>query len=143
MRLLLFCSLALTAHDLGVTGVQVRIDGGQTFVRIQSHIDQLQGRDPATELPKRLRLRLDGAYFEAQGKVTPPQVGTGIVAWEGSRSGVPQSIVIDAPLFPEDAMDRTLVTLMRNGVPAGEAILGATSNPVVLGEEGSAALRRF
>ena len=50
---------------------------------------------------------------------------------------------MDAPLFPEDDADRTLVTLLRDGKPAGEAILGATSKPVSLGESGSSALRRF
>lgn len=142
MRLLLFLSVGLFAHDLGVTGVQLRIADGKTYVRVQAHAQQLQGRDVATELPKRLRLRLDGELFTAAGKAVPETTG-GIVAWEASRDGVPASIIMDAPLFPEDEADRTLVTLLRDGKPAGEAILGATSRPVVLGESGSSALRRF
>ncbi|MBL8238615.1 MAG: HupE/UreJ family protein [Bryobacterales bacterium] len=140
--LFLLLPLGLAAHDLGVTGVQVRIADGRTHVRVQSHMLQLQGREASTELPKRLRLRLDGEYFAATGQVVPA-MENGIVAWEASREGVPGSIIIDAPLFPEDDADRTLVTLLRDGKPAGEAILGATSQPVVLGENGSSALRRF
>ena len=142
MRFFLLCGLILSAHDLGVTGVQIRIADGRTHVRVQAHELQLQGRDAAAELSKRLRLRMDGAYFSAAGQVlaaTP----NGVVAWEASRDGVPGSIVIDAPLFPEDEADRTLVTLMRDGKPAGEAVMSATSTPVVLGENGSSALRRF
>lgn len=140
--LLLLSGLTLWGHDLGVTGVQLRIEGGKTQVRVQAHLLQLQGRDPAVELPKRLRLRLDGEYFEGPGQLVP--AGTdGIVAWQATRPGEPQSIIIDAPLFPEDEADRTLVTVMRDGNPVGEAILGATSTPVVLGESGSTALRRF
>ena len=142
MRLLILFGLALAAHDLGVTGVQLRIADGRTYVRVQAHVNQLQGRDAGTELAKRLRLRFDGSYFEAQGKVLPA-AENGIVAWEASRDGVPASIIVDAPLFPEDEADKTLVTLLRDGVAAGEAILTATSTPVVLGENGSSALRRF
>jgi hypothetical protein len=142
MRFLLLFALTVSAHDLGVTGVQVRIADGKTHVRVQAHEAQLHGRDPATELPKRLRLRLDGAYFEGPGTVAPA-TPNGIVAWEGTREGVPGSIIIDAPLFPEDAADRTLVTVLGDGKPVGEAVLGATSSPVVLGENGSSALRRF
>jgi hypothetical protein len=143
MRWLLWlASVALSAHDLGVTGVQIRIGEGKTVVRVQAHALQLQGRDAAVELPKRLRLRLDGELFSAPGKLVP-ETANGIVAWEGERAGVPDGIVIDAPLFPEDEADRTLVTLLRDGKPAGEAILGATSKPVSLGESGSSALRRF
>ena len=142
MRLLVLFGLTLSAHDLGVTGVQLRIADGRTHVRVQAHVNQLQGRDAGTELAKRLRLRFDGSYFEAQGKVLPA-TENGIVAWEASRDGVPASIIVDAPLFPEDEADKTLVTLLRDGVAAGEAILTATSTPVVLGENGSSALRRF
>ncbi len=143
MKLLFFLAgLALSAHDLGVTGVQIRVEGGRTHVRVQAHEMQLQGRDAATELPKRLRLRLDGEYFAGTGTLAAA-TGNGVVAWEASRNGAPEAIVIDAPLFPEDEADRTLVTLMRDGKPAGEAILGATSAPVTLGEKGTGALRRF
>jgi hypothetical protein len=142
MRLLFLCALTLSAHDLGVSGVQIRIAEGRTHVRVQAHEGQLEGRSPATELPRRLRLRLDGAYFEGPGTASPP-TPNGIVAWEGVREGVATSIIIDAPLFPEDAADRTLVTVLRDGKPAGEAVVGATSAPVVLGEDGSSALRRF
>ncbi|MFN0103726.1 MAG: HupE/UreJ family protein [Bryobacteraceae bacterium] len=137
--LLVLAGLSLVAHDLGVTGVQVRIEGGRTHVRVQAHALQLQ---TGPDLAKRLRLRLDGELFSEAGKVVPA-TENGIVAWEASRDGVPGSIVMDAPLFPEDEADRTLVTLMRDGVPAGEAILAATSAPVVLGEKGSSALLRF
>lgn len=140
--LLLLCGVALSAHDLGVTGVQIRIADGKTYVRVQAHEQQLQGRPAQTELPKRLRLRLDGEYFSAEGAAVPATTA-GIVAWEGARTGVPGSIIIDAPLFPEDESDRTLVTVLRDGKPAGEAILSATSKPVVLGENGTGALRRF
>jgi hypothetical protein len=144
MRFLLLLLMVLTAsaHDLGVTGVQLRIDGKQMHIRVQAHAMQLQGRDPATELPKRLRLRLDGELFAGDGKVVPADTN-GIVAWEATRAGAPDSIILDAPLFPEDEADRTLVTLLRDGVPAGEAVLSATSQPVVIGENGSSALRRF
>jgi len=97
MRLLILLGLTLAAHDLGVTGVQLRIAGGRTHVRVQAHVDQLQGRDAGTELVKRLRLRLDGSYFDAPGKVVPA-TEIGIVAWEASRDGVPASIIVDAPL---------------------------------------------
>jgi len=143
MKLLLgLLGLTLAAHDLGVTAVQVRIADGRTHVRVQTHITQLQGREPETDLPKRLRLRLDGEYYAAPGKVVPV-TETGIIAWESSRAGMPESVMMDAPLFPEDEADRTLVTLLRNGKPAGEAILSATSPPVSVGETGSGAFRRF
>lgn len=135
-------ALSLSAHDLGVSAVQVRIADGRTHVRAQAHVMQLQGPDPGAALARRLRLRLDGEYFTGpNGKVLGPE--NGIIAWEAWREGEAGSVVMDAPLFPEDEADRTLVTLMRNGEPAGEAILGATSTPVVVGERGSSALRRF
>jgi hypothetical protein len=143
MRFLLLCGLALSAHDLGVTGILLRVADGKTHVRVEAHLNSFRGRDAGTELAKRLRVRLDGELFvPANGRIVPfPE--NGIVAWEASRDGVPKSIVIDAPLFPEDESDKTLVTLMRDGVPVGEAILSATSPPVALQETGSSALRRF
>lgn len=141
--LLLLTGSALGAHDLGVSAVDVRVAEGRTVVRVQAHALQLQGADPGPALAKRVRLRLDGEYFDAAGGKLLPAGQSGIVAWEASRAGTPGSVIIDAPLFPEDEADRTLVTFMRDGVPAGEAVLGATSAPVVLGETGSNALRRF
>jgi len=142
IRGLLLLAVEAAAHDLGVTGVQLRIEGGQMRVRVQTHGQQLQGKDPATELPRRLRLRVDGELFAGAGRVVAEDAG-GIVAWEAVRAGVPQSIVVEQALFAEDPADRTVVTLLREGEPAGEAVLGAGSSPVVLGETGSAALRRF
>ncbi|MBI2686586.1 MAG: HupE/UreJ family protein [Acidobacteria bacterium] len=143
MRWLLLVAASLSAHDLGVTGVQLRIDAGRTYVHVQTHMMQLQGKDPAKELPSRLRLRLDGELFTATNGKVVPAMEDGIVSWDASRDGVPGSIMMDAPLFPEDESDRTLVTLLRDGKPAGEAILSATSRPVSIGESGSSALRRF
>jgi len=143
MRLLWLCSLALSAHDLGVTGMLLRVAGGKTHVRVEAHLKNFRGQDPATELAKRLRVRLDGELFvPSNGKIVAHEEN-GIVAWEASRDGVPQSITIDAPLFPEDETDKTLVTLMRDNNPVGEAILSATSPPVTLEESSSSALRRF
>ena len=71
MRLLFFLNFGLFAHDLGVTDVQLRIADGKTHVRVQAHALQLQGQDPGTELPKRLRLRLDGELFVGAGHVVP------------------------------------------------------------------------
>jgi hypothetical protein len=143
MKLLILCSLALSAHDLGVTGILLQIAHGKTNVRVEAHQSSFHGNDPAIEIPKRLRVRLDGEIFvPANGKLIPfPE--NGIIAWEASHDGVPKSITIDAPLFPEDENDKTLATLMRDGAPVGEAILSATSPPVALEETGSSALRRF
>ena len=125
MRLLVLFGLTLSAHDLGVTGVQLRIADGRTHVRVQAHVNQLQGKDAGTELAKRLRLRLDGSYFETQGKVLPA-TEIGIVAWEASRDGVPASIIVDAPLFPEDEA-AIAAYLNANRLDAGRTQVPATA----------------
>ncbi len=146
MRTLFLLGLAAStmwAHDLGVSGIQVRIEGGRTHVRVQAHLMQLQGAPVTPGLEKRLRLRLDGEYFPVEKGALHPATETGVVVWESSKEGAPDAVVIDAPLFPEDELDRTIVTVLRDGAPAGEAVMTATSQPAVLGERGSKAFQRF
>lgn len=94
--------MGAAAQDLGVTGVQLRIEGGE-----------MRGKDPATE-----RRRRDGELFAEPGRVVAADA-TGIVAWEAVRAGAPQSIGLEQALFAEHAADRTVVTLLREGEPVG------------------------
>lgn len=143
MRFLLFASLALHAHDLGVTGVHVELTAHETLVRVQVHGILLHRTEPQAEITKRLKLRLDNVPFAPDTIRIVPEGLNDVLVWEGRKKGTAETVAIDAPLFPEHPSEKTLVTVVRNGQPFGETVLDANSGPAAVGETFGQALGRF
>jgi hypothetical protein len=135
--------LSLNAHDLGVTGVHVEISRDETLVRVQVHGILLHRADPAAEISKRLKLRLDNVPFAPEKVRIVPEAINDVLVWEGRRVGTAETVAMDAPVFPEYPAEKTLVTVVRNGKPYGETVLNADSGPVAVGETLGQALTRF
>jgi hypothetical protein len=144
LRTLWLFAATLSAHDLGVTGLQIEVAEGKTIVRVQAHESRIPpSEDPGKYIASKLKLRLDGAPFQAAAPKVTKEQGSDVFLWEAERSGEPTEIIVDAAVFPDVKPDKTVVTLVRNGASAGEGILPAESGPVVIQETSGGALRRF
>lgn len=144
IKVLLIINCSLFAHDLGLSAIEVHIQDGHTRVIARTHVKQLELAGAAKDLSSRVKLRLDGELFVPVISGRTRQVDeSGLVEWEGSKPGTASRVVADAPLFPEDEQDKTLVSVYREGQPAGETIMTPSSAPSVVGETGGSAFWRF
>jgi len=144
IRHFLFAAMAAHAHDLGITGVNIEANGGETIVRIQVHGIHVHRKDPVAEISNRFKLTIDGQPFTP---TTPPQIKpegiNDVIIWEARQSVRAGKMVLTAPIFPDIPSEKTLVSVLRDGQPFGETILDADSGPTTVGETTTQALTRF
>jgi hydrogenase/urease accessory protein HupE len=144
----MLCAAALltptaNAHVMQITGVTIRTDSTRTTVAITAHLPLLARTDPAVELPRRLRLRLNDIYFRpAATSITRDPAGD-TLTWEGYEQRSAGSFKFEAPIFPDVPGDTTVVAVYRNGRLIDRAALTPQHPEAVLGENTSAVIRRF
>jgi hydrogenase/urease accessory protein HupE len=140
---LLCATLPAAAHVIQVTGVTIRTDSARTTVAITAHLPLLAGSDPAVELPRRLRLRLDDIYFRSVAfSITRDPAGD-TLTWEGHEERRAGSFKFEAPIFPDVPGDTTVVAVYRDGRLIDRAALTPQHPEAVLGENTTAVIRRF
>jgi hydrogenase/urease accessory protein HupE len=146
--LLALACCSLQAHTLQITGVTIRIGsdrigGGATLVRVVAHVPMFGGADPATEIPKRLKIRLDGESFQAGSVTMLRDAAYDTVVWEAREARVPGAVSVAAPIFPEVAQDTTVVLVYRDGQLTDRIALNGSHPSAVVGESVWAVLRHF
>jgi hydrogenase/urease accessory protein HupE len=99
--------------------------------------------DPAVEIPRRLRLRLDDSYFRPTAATLTPDPAGDMISWEAREERAAGSFKFDAPLFPDVPGDTTVVAVYRDGKLIDRAALTPQHPAAVLGENTTAVVRRF
>lgn len=136
-------ALPLAGHTLQITGVTLRLDADGTAVSIVAHAPLLHGADPATELPRRLHLELDGLPFlPAQATLQrDPRYDT--VTWSARDPRPASQAVLANAIFPDHPEDTTVVLVYRDGVLLEKTALNPAHPQATLGESTWAVVRRF
>ena len=143
LAVVLLAAAAANAHVIQITGVTIRTDSTGTTVAITAHLPLLAGTDPAVELARRLRLRLDDAYFHPLPPTLTRDAGGDTVTWEAREPRAAGSFKLDAPIFPDVPGDTTVVAVYRDGRLVDRAALTPQHPSTVLGENTTAVIRRF
>jgi hydrogenase/urease accessory protein HupE len=141
--LLLIFSLTGQAHSLQVTGVVVRIEAGITSVSVVAHSPLLAGADPQTAIARRLRMRLDGRPFVPKDISIARDAANDTVTWTAQERRAPGTINFDAPMFPDQRDDTTVVLVYRDGMLAARAMLDPGRPTALVGENLPTVIRRF
>jgi hydrogenase/urease accessory protein HupE len=141
--LLLLATATARAHTLPVTGVVIHTSPHATSVTITVHLPLLGGADPATTIPPRLHLRLDGTPFHpTQIHLTPDPLND-TITWSSTDPRPATTIALDAPIFPNHPEDTTAVLIYSGDQLTGRMLLTPTHPSVVSGERLLTMLRRF
>jgi len=140
---LFWLALPAAAHVIQITGVTIRTDSSSTTVAITAHLPLLARTDPAVELPRRLRLRLDDAYFRPITTSLTRDPGGDTLTWEATEQRPAGSFKLEAPIFPDVPGDTTVVAVYRDGKLIDRAALTPQHPDAVLGENTTAVIRRF
>jgi hypothetical protein len=142
-RVMMVCAVLATgaqtapAHDLKMTGLKVRLDKSSVTVGVVAHLHALSSGDPAAELSRRLKLRLDGKPFVPDKVRLVRDQKNGLVIWQAQRPVKASWVAVDAPLFPEKQGETTVVTVFRDGRALGEAVLDSSQLTAVIGKPGA------
>ena len=90
-----------------------------------------------------MRLRVDGRRFEPVESTAKGDPLNDLVVWT-ARDRVTGSVVtVEAPVFPDIPPDQTVVTVLRDNVAVGQAVLNSKSREVEIGERTSGLVFRF
>jgi hydrogenase/urease accessory protein HupE len=141
----LLCSIAAQAdaHSLQLTTLTVTLD--ETITRVTTVVPtaRLAGTNPERAMAARLRLRLDGVPFRPSiTSVTFDEV-SGTITWQGTEARSASAVAVDAPLFPDDPADSTVIVVYRNGRVVDRTVVDPESPAAVLAETAFAVSRRF
>jgi len=131
------------AHVFQITGVTIRTGPEGTSVAITAHLPLLTHTDPNRELPRRLRLRVGDALFQAAASSLNYEPGSDTVTWEGIEPRTAGSFKLESPIFPDVPGDTTVVALYRAGKLTDRAALTPEHPATILGENAVAVVRRF
>ncbi|HEX8834583.1 MAG TPA: HupE/UreJ family protein, partial [Abditibacteriaceae bacterium] len=118
-------SAPAAAHDLKMSAVRIRLEKANVSVSVRAHLHSLKTNDPANELKQRLKLRLDGRAFVPDKVHIIEDKANGIFIWQAQRKAPAVQAVLDAPLFPEEKTESTVVTVLSGGRVVSEALLKA------------------
>lgn len=133
--ILILCVTTACAHDLKLSSIKVRLEKSGVAVSVQAHSHALSDNaQPAAELSRRLKLRLDGKPFQADSSQILRDTANGIVIWQAERKGAASKVQVDAPLFPEKAGESTVVTILKDGQVLSEALVNAKNPAAQMGE---------
>ena len=131
------------AHTLQITGVTLRLDKTGTEVTVVAHLPMLGAADPATEIPRRLQMQLDGRAFLPTKTTLDRDPTLDTVTWTGRTDLPAGSVLVASPIFPEHPEDTTIVLTYRDGALIDRAALSPAHPTAVLGENAWAVVRRF
>jgi hydrogenase/urease accessory protein HupE len=141
---ILFLPPARTSgHPLQVSTITVSLEDRTTKVTAVVHAARLAGRDPAAAIPSALRVRLDSVPFHASTSALSFDESAGTIIWEGKEARTASAVTIDAPLFPDEPSDYTVVVVYRDGQIADRAVLDRDTAGAILAETTLAFTRRF
>lgn len=118
-------STAARAHPLNMTGVKVRLDPAAVTVSVVAHLHQLKSQDAAREITRRLKLRLDGKPFAPSKPQLMRDPANGIVIWQATQPAPATWVALDAPIFPEQAEQTTVLTVLKDRRVLDEAVVDA------------------
>lgn len=132
-----------SAHTLQITGVSLDLDDSGTRVTVVAHAPLLGGANPATAIPKRLKLRLDGSVFQPNNATLTrdPQFDT--LTWTAVDPRNAGKLTLEAPIFPDHPEDTTIVLVKRNGELIERTALNTARPEATLNESSFAIARRF
>jgi hydrogenase/urease accessory protein HupE len=136
-------ALPASAHVIQITGVTIRTDASRTSVTVTAHMPLLAHSDPALEIPRRLRLRLDDTYFRPGAARVAADPTADTFTWEAHEERTASSFKFESPVFPDVPGDTTVVAVYRNGKLTDRAALTPEHPSAVLGENAQAVIRRF
>jgi hydrogenase/urease accessory protein HupE len=152
LLLLLAAPLAARAHTLPVTGVVIHSGPHSTSIAVTVHLPLLAGADPATTIPPRLHIRLDGTLFQPTHIEIQRDSQNDTVTWSAEDDRPARTIAVDSPVFPDHPEDTTVVLIYqqdRSGPNGGQdgltgrMILTPAHPSAVSGESLFTVLRRF
>ncbi len=132
-----------SAHTLQVTGVVVHADDSTTSVTVTVHLPLLGTADPATAIPRRLHIRLDGAPFHGIGASVERDPANDTVTWSARDDRHASSIVVESPVFPDRPDDTTAVLVYRGERLVDRIALNPAHPSATVGESLMAMVRRF
>jgi hydrogenase/urease accessory protein HupE len=115
---------AAQGHPVQVTGVVVNLAASRTSVTVVAHLPLLDGADPATAIPARLRLAVDGREFHAETASVERDLKQDSVTWTGIENRGGNSARIQGPLFPEVPADSTVMLVYKDGKLLDRAVVG-------------------
>ncbi|BCM90518.1 hypothetical protein IAD21_02372 [Abditibacteriota bacterium] len=124
------------AHSLNMTGVKVRLEGQSATVSIVAHAHLLHAPNTSDEIAKRLQLSINGKPFVPTKVQLLRDKANGIVIWQAqSKVTVSQSplVELEAPIFPEVADQRTVLTVIKDRQVLDEVLLNADHPSGVVG----------
>jgi hydrogenase/urease accessory protein HupE len=137
-RLSLFClcvAARAAAHGTDYTGLRIVLKENGTSVAVSVHDHLLPTGDAVTEVAARLKLRLNGVPFTAAKAAAVHDTANRRWIWQAESPVAVSSLKVERPLFPEVEGEKTILTVIRDGVQVGGAALTKDS-PAFLLEEG-------
>ena len=145
MKLLPLIAVAglLPAHTLKVTGVVVNIEDTATTVTVVVHLPMLAGADPATAIPQRLHLKLNGAIFHPVAASVARDPVNDTVSWSAHEDRRAGSVIVESPVFPDRSDDTTAVLVYRSGQLVDRAVLNSAHPSATVGESLTTVVFRF
>lgn len=132
-----------SAHTLQVTGVVIHADDHSTSVTVMVHLPLLNGADPATAIPPRVHLRLDGTPFQPVEASIERDPANDTVTWSAHEDRPAESILIESPVFPDQPADTTVVLVYRGERLVDRIVLNSAHPSATVGEPLFKVLGRF
>jgi len=148
LLLLLAADPAAHAHPLPITGVVIHSGPQSTSITVTVHLPLLAGADPATTIPPRLQIRLDGTPFHPTHIQIQRDPQNDTLTWSASEDRPASSIAVDAPVFPDHPEDTTAVLIYSPNNTGQESLTGrmllTPAHPSAVSGEGlPAIIHRF
>ena len=131
------------AHSIQITGVKVDIGDTDTTVSVVAHVPLLKGVDPLVAIPPRIHLRLAGRPFVPDGATVSQDPENDIVTWKAHDNRTASSVQFEAPIFPDQPDDTTVVLVYRDGKLVDRTMLNGIHPAALLGENRTAVAGRF
>lgn len=147
LALLLAVGSLASAHTLQITGVTLRLDATGTSVTVVAHAPMFGGVDPATDIPRRLKLRLDDETFQVENVSLKRDAQYDTVTWSATSPARdrqrPSKATLDAAIFPDHPEDTTIVLVYRDGQLIEKTALNPAHPSATVGESAWAVVQRF
>jgi hydrogenase/urease accessory protein HupE len=124
-----------SAHELNMTGVKVKLNKNDVSVSVVAHLHQLKSSDVAAEITRRLKLRLDNKAFVPSNPQLMRDPANGIVIWQATQPTTANAVALDAPLFPEQSEQTTVLTVLKDRQVLDEAVVDAQHPAATIGKK--------
>lgn len=123
-------------HSLNMTGVKVRFERQGVTVSVVAHAHLFRGADAKTDIARRLQLRVNGEPFVPTKIQLIRDKANGIIIWQAQskvKSSPSPQVGLAAPIFPEIAEQRTVLTVIQGRQVVAETLLDAAHPSAVVG----------